>query len=58
MGLWQEEPQWQDASTFAMMGGQQVKKGEPIFPRLDIEKELKELEELQQADKEENLPLD
>ena len=58
MGLWQEEPQWQDASTFAMMGGQQVKKGELIFPRLDIEKELKELEELQQADKEENLPLD
>ena len=34
---------WEDAEVFEMMNGEQVKKGEQIFPRLDVEKELAEL---------------
>lgn len=58
LGLWVAEPVWADAFTFEMMNGEQVKKGDPIFPRLDIEKELEELEALQHAGKEENIPLE
>ena len=58
LGLWFAEPVWADAFTFEMMNGEQVKKGDPIFPRLDIEKELEELEGLQHAGKEENIPLE
>ena len=58
LGLWFAEPIWADAFTFEMMNGEQVKKGDPIFPRLDIEKELEELEALQHAGKEENIPLE
>lgn len=58
LGLWFVEPVWADAFTFEMMNGEQVKKGDPIFPRLDIEKELEELEALQHAGKEENIPLE
>ena len=58
LGLWFAEPVWADAFTFEMMNGEQVKKGDPIFPRLDIEKELEELEALQHAGKEENSPLE
>ena len=58
LGLWFAEPVWADAFTFEMMNGEQVKKGDPIFPRLDIEKELKELEALQHAGKEKNIPLE
>lgn len=58
LGLWFTEPVWADAFTFEMMNGEQVKKGDPIFPRLDIEKELEELEALQHAGKEENIPLE
>lgn len=58
LGLWFAEPVWADAFTFEMMNGEQVKKGDPIFPRLDIEKELEELEALQHAGKEKNLPLE
>ena len=58
LGLWFAEPVWADAFTFEMMNGEQVKKGDPIFPRLDIEKELEELETLQHAGKEENIPLE
>ena len=52
LGLWFAEPVWADAFTFEMMNGEQ------IFPRLDIEKELEELEVLQHAGKEENIPLE
>ena len=38
------EPQWDDAKVFDMVGGEKVEKGNPIFPRIDIEKELAELE--------------
>ena len=58
LGLWYAEPVWADAFIFEMMNGEQVKKGDPIFPRLDIEKELEELEALQHAGKEENIPLE
>lgn len=46
MGLWYADVVWEDAFTFEMMNGEEVKKGNPIFPRLDIEKELEELAEL------------
>ena len=59
MGLWFADPIWEDALTFEMMSGEQVKRGEAIFPRLDIEKELAELEEMQKAGSEpENIPLE
>ena len=58
LGLWFAEPVWADSFTFEMMNGEQVKKGDPIFPRLDIEKELEELEALQHAGKEKNIPLE
>ena len=34
---------WEDSEVFNLMNGEQVKKGEQIFPRLDVEKELAEL---------------
>ncbi|MBR5315620.1 MAG: methionine--tRNA ligase [Firmicutes bacterium] len=61
MGLWYSDVVWEDAFTFDMMEGEQVKKGDAIFPRLDIEKELVELEAMQNAGKEpeeENIPLE
>lgn len=46
MGLWYADVVWEDAYTFEAMCGEQVKKGDAIFPRLDIDKELEELYEL------------
>jgi len=46
LGIWYADVVWEDAFVFDMMGGEQVKKGDAIFPRLDIEKELQELEAL------------
>lgn len=57
MGLWYAEPVWEDTSVFDMMNGEQVKKGDAIFPRLDIEKELEELAALG-TPKEKNIPLE
>ena len=57
MGLDPEDVKWNDAFVFDMMGGQQVRKGAPIFPRLDIEKELEELEAMKNGG-EENVPLE
>ncbi len=57
------EIRWEDTFVFDLLEGNKVCRGEAIFPRLDIEKELKELDELkkQQAattDGEgENIPL-
>lgn len=42
------DPVWEDALCFDTYDGQKVKRGEVIFPRLDIQKELAELEELRQ----------
>ncbi len=59
MGLWYSDIVWEDAFTFHMMNGEQVKRGENIFPRLDIEKELAELEAMTDGNKaEENVPLE
>lgn len=58
LGLRDAQPAWADAFTFEMMDGEQVKKGEPIFPRLDIDKELEELEAIQHAGEAENVPLE
>ncbi len=38
--------EWKDAFEFYMMDGCKVAKGEQLFPRLDIEKELSALEEI------------
>lgn len=37
---------WEDAFVFDMINGNKVCRGDALFPRLDIEKELKELEAL------------
>ncbi len=62
MGLWYADVVWEDAFAFDMMYQEQVKKGEAIFPRLDIEKELEELDAMQKAGaaepEEENIPLE
>lgn len=58
MGLWYAEPAWEDAFTFEAMGGEQVKKGNAIFPRIDIEKELTELSKLGAPKQPENIPLE
>ncbi len=44
LGIADEPVLWEDTAKFGLMTGRTVKKGEPIFPRLDIEKELEELE--------------
>ncbi len=41
-----EDINWEDAKSFDMIGGEQVQKGEPIFPRLDIDKELEDMEKM------------
>ncbi|MDD6300041.1 methionine--tRNA ligase [Hornefia butyriciproducens] len=57
------EIRWEDTFVFDLLEGNKVCRGEAIFPRLDIEKELKELDELkkqQAAAKDgagENVPL-
>jgi methionyl-tRNA synthetase len=66
LGIWFADVEWQDAFIFDMMAGEQVKKGNAIFPRLDIEKELAELaamtgsgtEETKEEIEEENKPLE
>ncbi len=59
LGIWYSEPEWDDASVFDMLEGDQVKKGDPIFPRLDIEKELEELSAMNKAAAEpESIPLE
>lgn len=57
LGTWYADVAWEDAFVFDMLEGDQVKKGNPIFPRLDIEKELKELEEMNKPAEEPNIPL-
>ena len=47
------EPTWKDLESFDSMSGENVHKGDAIFPRLDIAKELEELEELRKKAMEE-----
>ncbi len=46
LGINEDKVKWESAKTFYQLNGQKVEKGDPIFPRLDIEKELEELEKL------------
>ena len=46
LGLAGVEPVWEDAFEFYKMDGCTVHKGDMLFPRLDIEKELEELYEI------------
>ncbi len=48
---------WEEGKEFFVTNGQKVCKGNPIFPRLDIEKELEELEKLGDPEKQ-NIPLE
>ena len=58
IGVWYSDVVWEDAFTFDMMAGEQVKKGAALFPRLDIEKELEELSALGKPKEPENIPLE
>lgn len=46
LGIRDTGVRWEDAFVFDMLGGETVKKGDAIFPRLDVEKELEALEAL------------
>lgn len=48
LGIWYADVAWTDAYTFDMMDGDKVKKGDALFPRLDIDKELAELETMKE----------
>jgi len=43
MGIWYSDVVWEDAFVFDMLEGDKVKRGNAIFPRIDIEKELEVL---------------
>ncbi|MBK5252881.1 MAG: methionine--tRNA ligase [Peptostreptococcaceae bacterium] len=58
LGIWYTEVEWKDALVFDTMSGEQVAKGKQLFPRLDIEKELEELEKMQGPAEEQNIPLE
>ena len=47
LGIGDEEVRWEDTAVFDLMTGKTVHKGAPIFPRLDVEKEIAELEAMQ-----------
>ncbi|NMA93622.1 MAG: methionine--tRNA ligase, partial [Clostridiales bacterium] len=49
LGLEGERPVWNDAEHFDMLQGRKVCKGEILFPRLDVDKELDELDEIMKA---------
>lgn len=49
LGVADEEVRWEDTLRFDLMQGKKVKRGAPIFPRLDIEKEIAELEAMTAA---------
>ena len=44
LGMADEPALWDDASRFGKLGRATVKKGEPLFPRIDVDKELEALE--------------
>ncbi len=57
LGLAEGEPEWKDAAVFDAMEGQTVRKGRAIFPRLDIEEEIRALEAMKKEGAEpEDLP--
>lgn len=44
LGISDQPIQWRDAEVFHQIDGAKVTKGDPLFPRMDIQKELAELE--------------
>ena len=60
MGLWYADVTWEDAKEFEMMYQEKVKKGKPLFPRIDVEKELEELEKIKESNEidDDNIPLE
>lgn len=58
MGIDSKEVNWEDTFVFDMLDGEKVNKGNPIFPRLDIEKELAELEAMKVKPADDNIPLE
>lgn len=48
LGIGDYDAKWEDAFEFYMIDGARVNKSAPLFPRLDIEKELEELENIHQ----------
>jgi methionyl-tRNA synthetase len=46
LGIGDEEAKWEDASVFGLIGQANVRKGDALFPRIDIEKELESLESM------------
>lgn len=49
---------WEDSEVFYQIEDAKVKKGAALFPRIDVEKELVELEKLIPKTEEENIPLE
>ena len=49
LGIADREPKWEDTFEFYQMDGVTVQKGEILFPRLDVEKELEALDEIRKA---------
>ena len=58
LGIWYADVVWEDAFVFDMLDGDKVKKGDAIFPRIELEKELEMLEKLQESGAQENVPLE
>jgi len=56
LGMSEEEPLWEEAFVFDKLEGTKVNRGEVLFPRIEIEKELSELESLKAE--EGNIPLE
>jgi methionyl-tRNA synthetase len=46
LGISNEPALWDDASVFGKLGRTTVEKGDALFPRIDVSKELETLEAL------------
>ena len=49
LGLSEVQTKWEDTFEFYQMAGNKVCKGDQLFPRLDIDKELEVLEQMREA---------
>lgn len=58
LGMKPTEVEWKEAFVFDCMGGETVKKGDSIFPRLDVEKELEALQAMNLPEEEQEKPLE
>ena len=53
LGIGDKKAVWEDAFVFDQLNGEEVHRGDVLFPRLDVEKELQELDELKKKQMEE-----